>query len=455
MSEIKILNMILKTMNYTEILDRNGLKLSSRHFRNDKNIILYKEIERLGNNKLILKNSLELQYNKIDVSTMFEYTNNIDLVAGVDSLIAEYNKNQIAKIFRDNKTDSNINSQVKNIISDLHTLGLSETSTSYNLTEFIERKMIRDYERISSIIGYRLNRNYLLERVIGGVQSGLTLIGGRSNSGKSTLLNNLIVDLLESNKDIFILSFSLDDTISETLNTMQSVFSEGGLSRVDCKTPKLLEDQTRSVYRFGKNVNKNATELYIKSINELKKYSDKNLKIFDMETIQSFHQFEDMLKHKINKHKNKKLVVTLDGMLNLDVSKNSIGGDVNSEHTLRANLLKQIADVYNVPLIATTELRKNNTQSTKFQEPTKDQILYTSKYNYNAKAILLISHNDEFGLEENLVANKLIIAKNKFTEKKAPLYYRFFRKQGYCIFDESDIVENMYKSSIGVNNGHN
>ncbi len=452
--ELEIIKAILSTRGYVEVLDRNNLHLSVRHFADPKSKILFQEIERNGNNTMMLKYNTVLQNNKIDIETMFKYINNVDLVTEVNNLISNYNKQAIETIFRNNKSIPDINIQVKNLTSELYDLGLKETSNSYNLTEFIEKKMIEDYTRTSEIVGYRMNRMFEIERVLGGLQSGLTIIGGRSNSGKSTLLNNWIIDLLESNKDVFVLAFSLDDTIKETLNTMQSILSSGGLSRTDCKTPNLLgyidgERVQRAVFKFGKSIMKNADTMYLESSEALKDFADDRLKIFDMETIQSFHQLEDMLKHKINKHRNKKLVVTLDGMLNLDVSKNSIHGDVNSEHTLRANLLKQLADIYDIPLIVTTELRKNNTQTMRFQEPTKDQILYTSKYNYNAKAIFLISHNDEHGLENNLVANKLIVAKNKFTEKKKPMFYRFFRKQGYCIIDNNSEVESMYKKSIG------
>ncbi|MBU0490010.1 MAG: hypothetical protein KKD31_18885, partial [Bacteroidetes bacterium] len=100
------------------------------------------------------------------------------------------------------------------------------------LADRLIEKYTLEKNRSSALLGYSLTKFNQLCQHIDGVQPGLYLIGAETNIGKTALLTNVSLDLIESNNDVRVLYFSMDDAWNVIINRFLGILTEIDLNQV-------------------------------------------------------------------------------------------------------------------------------------------------------------------------------------------------------------------------------
>ncbi len=461
----KMLRSILAHRNWKDMLLKFEIVFDSKYFTDKKAQMIYDIIDEAEGNVYEMKLNKQLIAERVDISNLYP---NVDIVAPIqayDELRVSYNKAKYKEVVDNGVYEINqgeeLNATLLNMQNEVSKLIVEETDTDISLMEYANNVEQEDLLRTDEVIGYKLNKFSEIEEATAGIQSGLIIISGNPNAGKSILTQGLEIDLLKSNKDLHILKISLDDSKRDCVYTLKSICSNGILARNDIKRSKFLKgasryktsfktagsgigcrniedtitykDSTRKATTFNVVGKVDAEMEYRKASEDFNKNIAPRMTIKGQEDLKDYNHLENMLR-KYLKNNKKKLVVTIDGIMNLDISRNIIGTDINSMHDTRANLLKRLADIYDVPVIVTTEVRKVEGFNGRFREPHDNDIKYSTKYQFNAKLIMLISHNKDFW-NQNQVYNKLIVSKNKFTGLRPNYFYELKREEACMTFD--------------------
>ncbi|TVL97419.1 MAG: hypothetical protein CV087_22330 [Candidatus Brocadia sp. WS118] len=282
--------------------------------------------------------------------------------------------------------------------------------STQSLADFLSEKQEREkLINPGDLLGYRLGHFKNVCENLEGIQSGLYILAADTNVGKTAFVVSLCLDMLESNPELNALYFSLDDNKKVISNRFLSAISGLGINKVKHKQ-KIIADQ---------NELDSAYEKLIEWSNQ------KRLDILDISEVMEFDTVESIIRERSGE----KLVVFMDGLFNLDVGGNENGG-IREENIDRANKLKQIVDIYDIPVITTGEIRKAQS-SKKKRVPTKDDLMETGKFAYNANLVWVLYPDDaeKFRMEDEPVI-VLSYEKNKISGFKGHQKLTFMRKQG-------------------------
>jgi len=285
-----------------------------------------------------------------------------------------------------------------------------ENKKTLPFKDFLAQKKDNDESRTADLLGYKLAKFNALCSNIDGLQAGFYLISAATNVGKTAFICNLALDCIESNENTTVIYFSLDDSRSIIVNRMIAIKSGISINKVqDAKT--ISNDlKINEAYQF---------------------LVDNNIDIVDSEEIRDIIQLEKKIRLEYKCNKN--LIVFIDGLYNLDVKSNStMIRDVNIE---RANQIKRIVDIYQIPIIMTGELLKSKDKS----EPSLSSIMESGKYIYNSNLILLLhdkTGTNQAGKSEPTYNIELLYAKNKLSHFKGKQDLIF--KSRCSIFKESE-----------------
>ena len=249
-----------------------------------------------------------------------------------------------------------------------------------------------------SILGYGLSQRFEKTRNISsGIQPGLYLVGAGPNVGKTAFTMNLAIDLIETNPEIQVLIYTLDDNRKTIKNRLVGI-----ISRVPMNDAAALlgapKDISMRVYEAYEALKKwiRAGRLNIKDISEIEHISDIEA---DLITAQS---------------ESRPAVVFIDALLNLEVD--SEINDQRAVNIARANQIKKVVTDFNMPLFCTVEVKKNLGPN---DTPTLSDILETGKFGYNANMVYMLqedksgNNNEQAETPENIKV-KLHCVKNKF-----------------------------------------
>ena len=295
------------------------------------------------------------------------------------------------------------------------------------LSDRLMKKYEQERNREAGLLGYPLTKFKNLCEHIDGLQPGLYLIGAETNVGKTALLTNIALDLIETNPRVRVLYFSLDDSWSVITNRFLSILTELELNQVQRK--QASEGNARNI--------KVAYE-------RLCSLSDSGrLHIKDLSEVTNFNQAEAALREL---YEEGNLAVFIDGLYNLEVDNN--GGGIRETNIERANKLKLLVDTYAIPLICTAELRKKTKEEGKDKPPTVNDLMETGKFGYNANIVwLLFPDNYKDSKEQDQPMIKLDYAKNKLSHYKDYQCLIFEKKKGIVreirIDDDSLLQDNV------------
>ncbi|MBW1803889.1 MAG: hypothetical protein JRJ85_24550 [Deltaproteobacteria bacterium] len=275
------------------------------------------------------------------------------------------------------------------------------------LIKHLMDKFNRDVGRDpNKLLGYELTKFENLARNIDGVQPGFYVVAADTNVGKTGFLCNLILDLIDSNKDLTGVFFSLDDSREIIVNHLLSIITGIPLNQV--QRPQGMDRNQRMIREAYDYLTEMAIEnrMFILDTTEIKNIDD--------------------LEFEIKRRMNSKLFVAIDAIYNLDMNPDGTGQ--KRAGVERANRLKALVDKYKIPIICTGELIKSKEKIRTNAPPTINDLRDTEKFIYNANLILLMyPKNWENFNEENEPCLVVKYEKNKLSYFRGNEFLRFHR----------------------------
>ena len=273
------------------------------------------------------------------------------------------------------------------------------------LTQFLAEKQVRDAKRKpGEVLGYALNEFPAIASAMSGIQNGLILIGADPNTGKTMLLVNLAVDLLNSNPRARILFYTLDDTRETIVNRFLAKLSQIEINDVQTMLEGAAQATLSNAYSW------------------MTQMSTERLDIVQLTEGLTMTSIQD----RVRRHPHKEnLVLLIDGIYNIPLVRSYT--NIREENIGRANGLKSTTKIFNIPLIGTAELRKRTQEEANRRQRTLHDLMESAKYAYNADAILLLTPADEmesFRVQEEPYVN-LTFEKNKLSGYRDTLRLKF------------------------------
>jgi len=276
--------------------------------------------------------------------------------------------------------------------------------------ELKEQFQIDDTRDPNKLLGLPLTKFNSLATNIDGIQPGFYFLGAESNVGKTAVLTNLALDVLDTNPDATVLYFSLDDSRIYTSYRCLSILTGFHINNVRKPDVNHTDYQTLQAQRYVLLDYIQTERLILKDLSEV--------------------NHMDHLMKTVDEHSdNKELVVLIDGLYNLEVSSGT-GEGIRVQNIEKANKIKLITDKYRIPLIATGELRKKIKGESKNSKPTMHDLMETGKFAYNANVIWLLYPHDPNNIDQSSVILELEFAKNKLSDFKGIQHLDFFRSTG-------------------------
>lgn len=290
------------------------------------------------------------------------------------------------------------------------------------LHERLQEKRDRDRQRKpGELLGYKMKDLATVAEKCDGIQPGFYIIGAYTNIGKTALLVNMFLDLLQANPDTTGIYFSLDDNEDIIINRILARLT--GLPINACQRPQTIGTDKGSVI----------DNVYAELI-DLSKES--RLFLYDIGSVFHINGFKNI----ILEHSDKKLIVAIDGLYNLQVGDGKGYGGIREENIERANQVKAMVDMWKIPVLTTAEVRKP--QDKKITRPTLHDLMESSKFAYNANLVWILhppaldkkneAFRDEverFNQESEPTIN-LWYEKNKMSEFKGCIELIFEKRTG-------------------------
>lgn len=313
--------------------------------------------------------------------------------------------------------------------------GVSVT-TSEDILEEVKcfERVVNDWDRkvwsrTGNLLGLKTNRFPILEKQVDGIQNMYYIFAGQTNIGKSALLLNMSMDIVESNEDVFVLFFSVDDTISQLVPRILALKTDMAINAMS--NPKFK-------IKFNNDLTEQEKERMLieraECIEGLKGLAER----FAIKEESEAKYVEDIEKYiKIYKKLagTKQLVVFIDNLHRMG-SRQRL--ETRQLYMHISDTLKLWKTKYDVPILATAELRKINEG-----RPTLADIKETNDFIYDADLVGLLysdfySNSDTMlkfvpdtdvpdgGGELEKPVVEVNFAKNKTSEFKSTIYYKFY-----------------------------
>lgn len=309
------------------------------------------------------------------------------------------------------------------------------TSTKLKELPDFQREML---ETIETMDEYAKNRGTIggfdmgypqLNEALEGLNTGLILIAGQSNVGKSAFCMQLGWQVSQKNRVVtkeqpnraYVLYFSLDDNANDLLPRCISIEEKIPINAV--KYPTKYDGHEVWMTRR------------VAGIKKLKESVD-SFKMIDANQGDTIEFIEETVRNHTLSLKeideSYKLVVFIDNFHDINVRDQSFGSD-NAKYDFLAGELDRICTLYDIPIVCTAEFRKLNGN----RRPTIDDVRESVKIAYKAKAIILCYN--EVGLrgesanifwirpgnQDKQPVLEAKIGKNKFGSYKGRIFFEF------------------------------
>ncbi|UOE58219.1 DnaB-like helicase C-terminal domain-containing protein [Cytobacillus oceanisediminis] len=276
-----------------------------------------------------------------------------------------------------------------------------------------------------------------LNKAFEGLNTGVHLVGGQSNIGKSSFMMQLAWQVAQANRipskerprKAFVLYFSLDDNNNELLPRFVAI---------DQRIPI-------NVVRFPKKYQDNATYMEKRSIGvERLKDSADFINIVDVNNGSDIEYIEKtMEEYHVELQKVDpayQLVVFIDNFHDITIGDEKLRAKTGGEkYDHIADSLTKIATRYDCPIVCTAEFRKLNGN----RRPTVEDLRDSVKILYEAKAVMLCYNEVSLRGQQATVnwmrsdnPNKqavyeVQIGKNKFSSFKGRCFFEFIPEMAY------------------------
>jgi replicative DNA helicase len=297
--------------------------------------------------------------------------------------------------------------------------------------------------------GYKVPSFPILEQKIEGLEAGLYLFAGESNSGKSAAMMNLLFDIATyPENNLFGVYYSLDDSKNEILPrviAMNELIPIGVASKPQRYQNKIdnAEEGSATIQDW---LDKRAAGIQrLKDLKEMWKVVDGN-------TIKNAEQLYDHIK-KVKRYlkaidPDKNLIIAIDALNDIRFASKSYkpGNELNSAI---AKTVKEWAVEFDIPVFGSTHLRKLNQN----RRPVLDDLKESGEYVYEASIVWLV-HNDVSknkqaanvyynaeGVEEKMPILELDWAKNKKSSFKGRTYQYFTPEMSKLSECQTDVMK--------------
>lgn len=291
----------------------------------------------------------------------------------------------------------------KSMYEMLKETAINETTTTEENTETDEMEnyfnsSLQDYEDFDERAhkkgeGYKIPRFPLMENNLEGVESGLYVFAGESNSGKSALMMNVLKDMVtyRPNK-LFGVYYSLDDSKHEIIPRIIAMEQEIPISVAS--KPKRYENMIEqcdndNIVKYQEYLDKRQDGL-----DKLKEEVD----IFKIEDSNKIKNTTDLKKHLKNMMKfvksidpDMKIMIAVDALNDVFLDK-EVYGKINDKGDIIAEVAKFLKDLtveFDMIVFTSSHLRKLNGN----RRPTVDDLKEANTLLYEASVVWLV-YND-------------------------------------------------------------
>ncbi len=200
--------------------------------------------------------------------------------------------------------------------------------------EYLEETLSEEQNRLPEepFVGFPLKKFSKVAKAINGVQPGLYMIAGDMGAGKTALMTNLLLDLLQSDPVTRTICGTFDSNKAALRRRLMSILSDISLDEI--------QKATASSVMYAKKK---------KSHNQLMKYAmQEKLLVKDFSDINDL----DDLEQEIRQRASDDLVVFLDGLQVLP------DGNAAEKQTDKAVRMRRLSDIYRIAIFCTVDLTK-------------------------------------------------------------------------------------------------
>ncbi len=262
-----------------------------------------------------------------------------------------------------------------------------------------------------------------------GLQSGLTLIAGAPNTGKSALTMQLALQIAQRNDNTYCIYHSLDDNMREMLPRAVATLQRLPINAVKFPARYQARGETNILTRRKAGLNQLVSLASRFGIRD-ESYDGNGAAIESIEK-----SVKDIKFHAPDKQ----IVLFIDNFHDLMSINMSAGDADNSKFNYLAGEISRLATQYDLPIVCTAEFRKLNG----YRRPTVDDVRETVKIGYESKAILLCYNEVGLKGEASSIAFdrpdkqgkqpilEVKYGKNKYSSFKGRLFYNFYTEQSY------------------------
>jgi DNA primase catalytic core len=318
--------------------------------------------------------------------------------------------------FRLQKEHTNVRVIIDDTLRDLKRLEKAHKSSLEEEDEYKCRyeSLKTRYLSNPALIGYKIPSFPQLEKALDGIPKTQSLIAvaGKSNVGKTSWLRYLSYDLVKNNPDLLILFMTIDDNFEKTITPFVAI--DQGFTIEQVRKPTILLNETEmDKFNLGwKNI---------------LAFQENKLVIRDVTSGNDLDTLERHINKYYEKYPDKKVVVILDNFHKLGGKSKGVRREDIVDKSER---IKEISNIYNLPIIMTVELKKLYAQ----RRPTLEDISESAQIEYDCDIALLLHnelHNDKLTplkWEYNKMMMPFLevdIAKNKETSAKQMIPYKF------------------------------
>lgn len=297
--------------------------------------------------------------------------------------------------------------------------------------------------------GYKVPGFPEIEKQLEGVESGLYIFAGESNSGKTAMMMNVVKAMANcpSNK-LFVIYFSLDDSSLEVIPrviAMEEEIQIGVASkprRYEKFIEKLerMEEQSQDTYMKIGSI-RTQLEKRENGLKKLKKDVDKFI-IEDSSVIKNTTDMTNYIKSvkrylsALRGEENPNIAIAVDALNDIQLDKKVYGNMSKEEKVAEAaKFLKQTAVDFDVPVFTSSHLRKLNGN----RRPTVDDLRDSNTLLYEGSVVWLVFNDvsknkgaaavywEDRNAENNLGAViEVDWGKNKKSSYKGRTFYWFY-----------------------------
>lgn len=321
---------------------------------------------------------------------------------------------------------------VANKIAQIDSLAKSDSMSNVEFSRAITEQKEIEEDRGDEKPGFRLGPllSILDDRLAGEWPGCLGIIGGRANTGKTTLLTEMALYSVLENEDTVSVLLTLDDARRKIIPRLVSLFAYEEFGNIFLNMG-MVERPAHWSYEMGNNAVYEYRDAGYRRLREL--VNEGRLVVKDTTHGTSFPYIQALLQHTQHAHPDKQILFWLDSYHKVATTDGSRDREFHVELAL---LIKNLAKQLSIPFWMNAEYTKLQAGT----KPSNTNLAETVKLEYEADVILHL-YNDlhDIGMESDLFFTfnnkrmplvEAIFGKNKINDFKESVWMKFYPEFG-------------------------